>query len=515
MDNQPDYTIPLSEIVARFPGHLFWKDRDGVYLGCNLEQALSVNLKSASELIGKTDFDILDRERAEYSRQIDLEVMRSGETHISEEEVVLFGEKRIFVAKKAPLRNQMGVVVGVIGTSVDITKQKNQEIALRAAMEKAELASQAKSEFIANMSHDLRTPLSGIQALAENIMTSSDDPELTYNGQLLLSASGDLLQLIDSILEVVRTDSTAFDRPDTAFRLRRLLNNVIHILSPNIKEKQIDFRFQCDERLPELLSGQPLMLQRILMNLLSNALKFTEERGTINLSVSLESLNNVQCEIRFEVNDTGVGIPNDKLDIIFEKFSRISESYKGRYKGTGMGLYMVKQYIDRMHGEISVSSGNQGTVFTAYIPFALAQAATDAQDGDVASTASLPNNVRILLVEDNVIAQHSQSTKFQALGCEVMIAETGKAALEQFKEDEFDLLVIDLGLPDIDGWTLAQRFRGDTMNANSLSPIVILTAHADPEEALEQHLKDLPSVIIKRKPLMDSDASELLAKVPK
>jgi two-component system aerobic respiration control sensor histidine kinase ArcB len=501
--------------VARFPGHLFWKNQHGVYLGCNLEQAVSVGLNSREELVGKTDFDIVDHAEATRLRELDFQVMSTGETYISEEDVELLGEQKVFISKKAPLRNLTGDVIGVIGTSVDISQQKMTEQALRGAMEKAELANQAKNEFIANMSHDLRTPLSGIQALAENMQVATDDPEMVYNSRLLLNASADLLALIDSILEVVRIDANVFDCPDKDFRLQPLLENSINIIMPKIHEKQINFNFQLDEALPKVLYGQPLMLQRIIMNLLGNALKFTEKSGIIDLIVSLESLNKNNCEIQFIVRDTGIGIPEDKLDIIFEKFSRISESFKGQYKGTGVGLYMVKQYIDRMSASISVSSReNNGTKFTCQIPFVISQDDSTGTESEEKVPGIIQGNAfanaNILLVEDNIIAQHSQATKFKALGCHVEIAENGVVALELFKKRHFDLLIIDLGLPDMDGWSLARRFRIDTTNPNSLLPIIILTAHADPKEMLKANKDEFSSVIIKRKPLMTADAEALL-----
>lgn len=508
-----DYIIPLSEIIARFPGHVFWKDCRGVYCGCNAELALSIGLKSIDDLVGKTDFDIVSQDEANRLRDIDLYVIETGETHIVEEAVILQGESRVYVSKKAPLRNAAGQVVGVIGTAVDITKRKQAEKAMLEAMQASEHANQVKDEFIANMSHDLRTPLSGIQALAENMQLLNNDPILANDISMMLNASADLLRLIDSILDVVRTDAGVYACVEHPFRLLPLVINSINIMLPKIKEKQLDFTYDCDEALPQNLIGQSLMLQRIILNILGNAIKFTDQAGKVKLSLKLESKTAEKCIILLKVEDSGIGIPLDKIDTIFEKFSRISESFRGQYKGTGVGLYMVKQYIDKMGGVISVSSDEKsGTTFSCSIPFSFSDEAV--QGGLPQQMVQSPDkqyrDVNVLLVEDNIIAQHSQSAKFQTMGCSVDIAGNAKMALELFKQKKFNLLVVDLGLPDLDGWALARAFRASHSNPNSLAPILVLTAHADINDVSEKYADELSTVIFRRKPLMLEDVKSVL-----
>lgn len=484
-----------------------------------MEQALSVGLACPQELIGKTDFDIVISEEAQRLRQLDEQVMQSGETYISEEAVILKGQNKVFISKKAPLRNNDGDVIGVIGTSIDITEQKKIEASLREAMQRAEIANQAKNEFIANMSHDLRTPLSGIQALSETIRAQAgQNPELTYNADLLLTASADLLQLVDSIMDVVRIDANSPESQRVSeFRLHPLITNSINIIMPKVYEKQLNFELHYDKQIPVVLIGHSLMLQRIVMNLLSNALKFTERHGRVDFTISIDSRDDEQCTLNFEIKDTGIGIPESKMDMIFEKFSRLTESFKGQYKGTGVGLYLVKQYIDRMGGLIRVSSvENQGTTFSCQIPFKIGQSTVHiiqptlvAETKPVSSPKTFVEKCHILLVEDNVIAQHSQVAKFKSLGCQVTVAPTAQEAHDLFKKEKFDLLVLDLGLPDLDGWSLARRFRVDRTNPNSLLPIVILTAHAKPEEVIDDQV-NVSGVIFRRKPLLLGDAEQLI-----
>ncbi|PHQ80425.1 MAG: hypothetical protein COB66_04830, partial [Coxiella sp. (in: Bacteria)] len=460
-----DQEIALEDILAEFPGHLYWKDCDGHYLGANLEQAKSLGFHSAREIIDKTDADLIWGEQATELRRMDEEIMASGKPYVLEESVTTSeGKGRTYISKKAPLHNLDGVVVGIIGTSIDITAQKDIEEALRNEKLKAEQASQVKSEFIANMSHDLRTPLSGIQSLAEDILGKTNDASIAQDATYLLEASGDLLVLIDAILNVVRIDSASEDSTSQVFNLQKLINNSVNIMMPKVLEKAINFELHYATDLPITIIGQHLLLQRVIMNLLSNALKFTEPKGNVSLAVELLETNESSCRIRIEVKDTGIGIPSDKLDFIFEKFNRLSASFREQHKGTGVGLYMVKRYVEQMEGRVNVQSREQeGTTFCVDIPFTLSEqtppvaCATDANDPLAQQKSYAGTN--ILIVEDNVIAQRSQGSKFTQLDCDVKIADTAKKAIQLFKEYRFDLLILDVGLPDMAGWALAQRFR--------------------------------------------------------
>lgn len=512
-----DYTIPLSEIVARFPGNLFWKSKEGVYLGCNLEQAISFGFNRIDEIVGKTDLILFGPAEAKRIQQVDELVMRRTDPYIVEESVTIHGEENFFISKKSALHNAQGIVVGTIGIAINITERRRMENALLETTGKLERANEAKNEFISNMSHDLRTPLSGIQSLAETIHSETQDPRLLHQMELLLDASADLLKLVDGILDVIRIDAKADEERDREFNLRTVINNLTHILMPKVKEKGIDFQVNYDKKLPEFLWGQPLMLQRVMINLLSNSLKFTETEGQITLSLTAANMNPEECLILITISDTGIGIPKEKMDMIFDKFARISRSFKGQYKGTGVGLYMVKKYMDAMGGIISVDSvENEGTTFTCRIPLTIGTGSTierSDQEEDQTLTADRSyDHLAILLVEDNPIAQHSQALKFESLGCSVEVAGTGKRARALFDHQRFDLLIVDLGLPDTDGLELAAYFRSQTVNSNSLSPIVILTAHADERSVLMQNEKENLSVIFKRKPLMLADAKMLLNK---
>lgn len=508
--------IPLEAIVSSFPGHLYWKNKEGIYLGCNEEQAKSLGFSHPSEVVGKTDYDFIWAEQAEQLRHLDLQVMDSRVPHIQEEEVdTQVGRKRIFISKKMPLLDATGDVIGIIGTSLDITIQKEAEEMLRQAKIKAEQASQIKSEFIANMSHDLRTPLSGMQALAEDIILKTQDEDIATNASLLLQASRDLLTLIDDILQASRLDAGQEKLSSHPFMLAPLVHNTLSIMKPKALKRSIKLTLTYDEKLPAQVIGDHLVLQRILVNLLGNALKFTAEHGFVDVLVKLNHIKNSECYIDFIVVDTGIGIPADKLDFIFEKFYRVANSPQSRYAGSGMGLYMVKHYVTQMGGQIDVvSQEDEGSQFHCEIPFKIVNTDVAEQQKKKLDLRLSPLEekrsaaIHVLVVEDNKVVQHSQLNKLRELDCEVILAENATDALSYFERCKFDLLIVDLGLPDMDGLTLIQRFRKMSNNPNHLLPIILLTAHATPADLEKSELSGVTELLIK--PLMIDKLKQLL-----
>lgn len=505
--------ITMESIIEEFPGHLYWKDKNGIYLGANLEQARSLGFENSKALLNKSDYDFTWAAQANFLREIDLKVMQTGQPYILEEKVdTQESINRTYISKKAPLRDSDGHIIGVIGTSIDITHQKQIENALRDEKIRAEEASRVKSDFISNMSHDLRTPLSGIQSLAEDIIRKSNDKDICHDAELLFNASGELLNLIDGILNVIRLDASDIETTVRSFDLKRLMTNSIKILMPKIIEHEINFSFNYDENLPSTISGNDLFLQRIIMNLLSNAIKFTSLDGHIDLNVELLNKIENQTYIRFVVKDDGIGIPEDKVDYIFEKFNRLTASFRDSFKGAGIGLYMVKRYVALMNGDVFVkNNSDKGVSFIIDLPFSVSTESPvvmTCNNVNMEDVAGKYKGIRVLIVEDNIIAQRSQCAKFEWLGCSVELALNAKEALKKFKEYRFDLLVLDIGLPDMAGWALAQRFRNSEGNPNSLSPIIILTAHATSQEISEKNRTGLTAVL--RKPLTQNDALRIL-----
>lgn len=509
------------DIIANMPGNVYWLDKNGIGLGCNRNVLKMFKLKTIDEF-KKLSFEDMGRvggwsqEATQKFKKDTSEAIYFGKEILNLEEPPIpdsDGRLIYFLTSRVPLFDHNGKSVGIVGISIDITERKMMEEELRLEKIKAEQASQAKSEFIANMSHDLRTPLSGMQALAEDIIAKAQNEEVSKNALLLLQASHDLLNLIDGILQASRLTSGQEELSCKSFMLAPLIHNTFNIMKPKAIEKSIKLNLSYDKQLPEQVIGDHLILQRILVNLLSNALKFTAKNGFVDMMIKLNRKEGSRYYIDFIVVDTGIGIPANKLDIIFEKFSRIAPSFQSQYTGSGMGLYIVKHYVEQMGGEIDViSEENQGSRFHCTIPFVIPSAdhtTVSVSSSDVAPLWGAPTmKTRVLLVEDNKIVQHSQMNKLRDCGCEVTTAENAADALSYFDCSQFDLLIVDLGLPDIDGLTLIKKFRNRSVNPNCLIPIILLTAHAIPSDLAQDELAGVTEVLIK--PLMMDKLKQLL-----
>lgn len=364
----------LRNVIENLPGSIYWKDQNGVYLGINhysLEKMRSVNL-DWKDIAGKTDYDLFSKEIADAYRQNDLEVMATG-VESSKEEIVTLpnGEILIQLSSKRPLRDEHGTVVGIIGNTVDITYLKKIEAELKEAKEKAEAANKLKSAFIMDMEHDIRTPFSGIYSITTYLYEKeSDNNKKEILGQIANSAK-ELLDYCNTILDFSRIESGSLPLIEKKFELEKLLDSVISIEKPAARFKNLDLVLDKSIDLPLIVVGDEYRLQRILINLLSNSIKFTKT-GYIKLSTKLQNVDDKKAIISFIVEDTGIGIPKNQQEMIFEKFTRVVPANKNLYKGSGLGLKAVKQFINEMEGEIEIiSEADKGTIFICTLPFKL------------------------------------------------------------------------------------------------------------------------------------------------
>lgn len=506
--------ITLEQIFSFFPGHLYWKNKAGYYLGCNEDQAISLGLSSPRDIIGKKDEELAWAKNAEKVRAFDKKVMGQKKVIITEEPLHQYdGTEGTVISTKKPLFNKKGEVIGLMGSSIDITKQKNTEEQLRIATKKANAANYAKNDFIANMSHDLRTPLSGIQALAENIIEKTENSSIEKDASLLLKASQDLSKLIDSILDASRVHDN--NDPEKSFNLYTLIDSINNMLRPSAIKKNLALTLKIAPNTPKYLFGKCNALERVIINLLSNAIHFTPDNKSINLDIRPISQNNNNLVLAIDVIDTGIGIAKDKISLIFDKFTRVEESYKSQNTGTGVGLYITREYIKKMSGSIHVTSTlGKGSTFHCEIPFIIDHKKSRLSPQQTTHTKNITTKyrsspVKVLLVEDNPVASYTATYKLSKLNCKVITANNGAEAKKLFHTETFDLILLDLGLPDIGGDYLCQYFREQSDNKNSQLPIIILTAHITKESGdLNKQLS--LATAIKRKPLMTQDAQDII-----
>lgn len=358
------------------------------------------------------------------------------------------------------------------------------------AKDEAEAASVAKSEFLANMSHEIRTPMNAVVGLANLLEMTSNNPvrQKEFIHTLKVSAQ-QLMDLINDLLDIAKLEAKQVQLERIPFTLDEVIAEVVSINAVRAKEKGIDLHIERHDACHISILGDPLRLRQIMMNIVGNAVKFTDE-GQVTVALHCESNTDESImSVRVDVRDTGIGIPAQKLDSIFSKFSQADTSITRKYGGTGLGLSITKSLIDLMGGKITAGSEQgKGSTFTIQIPFMLSgegmqthTAAFDANEwvSRVSSDVQAAGGGNLLLVEDfeaNILVATSMLKSF---GYEVTVAQNGLEALEVVKKKKFDLILMDVQMPVMDGYKATHAIREEERIKSLVpTPIIGMTAHA-------------------------------------
>ncbi len=494
-------------LVETIPNPLFYKDREGRYTGCNaaFENYLG---KSRSAIIGKTVFEMTPPDIAEYYHHKDQELWDNpGTQHFTWKILRADGIVRDVIFDKATIYdNDGGEVIGLLGIMTDITD-------LEEARKEAEVANQAKSEFLANMSHEIRTPLNGIIGMSELLLETRLDAAQCNFAQTVVTCSAALLSVIDDILDFSKIEAGKLEFNNIDFDLRQIMKDLHKILQFHAKQKGLSFKINIASKVPALLKGDPTRLSQVLLNLATNAVKFTES-GKVEIKVTLKNETPILATLHFRVSDTGIGIAQEKIHRLFQSFSQLNSSFSRKYGGTGLGLAICKKLVNMMGGDIGVESSKHGSIFWFDVVLEK-QAEIVPMATDIASFAQFPvlglknRPIHILLVEDNFINQTVALCILENLGCSVVAVDNGKMALEAIKDDNFDLILMDIQMPDMDGfettlaireWESLSKRTHATKNADhhihppkQRIPIIALTAHAmvgDQQKCLDADMDD-------------------------
>lgn len=367
----------LKAVIDNVPGDIYWKDTEGVWLGVNrigLESLINMGfVQSEKDVIGKTDYEIFDKLTADEYRKNDLKVMNTGIENTNEEMAILpNGNTIIQLSTKRPLRDENGQIVGIVGNTVDISHLKKIEAELRVAKEIAEQVTSIKMDFIRNMEHDIRTPLTGAWGISKYLFEEEKDN--SERKELLgdiASCIKELLNFCNTIINYSRMDSATVPVLHKAVNIPLLMKKLRDTELMTAKYKKLELTMECDKDVPSEVIGDEYRLHRILLNLISNAIKFTHS-GSVSVNVKKVKKTKEGILLQFVVKDTGIGIPLEKQNSIFEIFSRINPSNQGKYAGLGLGLEIVKRYTHELEGEIALESKmGKGSTFTCTIPFKL------------------------------------------------------------------------------------------------------------------------------------------------
>lgn len=511
--------MDLNFILQNTVGNLYWKDKSGRYLGANQAFISLAGLKNNDELIGKMDrdlfFSVMSDQKLTLLEETDKRILSSGiGESLKEEGIDINGRPAFYMTRKIPLRNEEGEIIGLMGTSLDITKEMQADL--------------ARSEFLANMRHDIRTPLSGIIGFSELLKSESNEPRIKEYAENLIASSHALLDLMDEVLEAVRVSSGEIPMLKRKFNLTQTIEQVVALYLARAHEKKLNLSFSLDNTLPHFVIGDKIRVHRIALELIANALNFTDA-GHVTIKVDLAKKENRQLIIKMTVADSGMGIPKEKQQEIYLQFKRLTPSYQGIYKGAGLGLYVVKQFIDELGGEIYVESEpRKGTLFTCLIPLQIPllddSSGVDPDEhlnNEKPYMSPLKNQTpiseaildhatasKVLVVEDNFIAQTVAKKLLSNMNCQVDVAPSGVDALALCENNHYDLIFMDIGLGEgMDGYEVTNHIRTKS-NATKNVPIIALTAHGGDES--KQRCIEAGMDAVLTKPLTQAHAADIL-----
>ncbi len=357
-------------------------------------------------------------------------------------------------------------------------RQANQQAQI--SRQKAEASSQAKSSFLANMSHEIRTPLNGLMSMGQLLLGTRLDSEQREYTENMVNSCRALNTVLNEVLDFSKIEAGVLEIKPADFSLRPLLEEVIQLMRFSAEAKALHLDYQCAPVIPDRLHGDASRLRQVLINILGNALRFTEE-GEVMLCVDRIATETGRVRLRFSIIDTGIGIRQEEMEKLFQRFSQLNDAPSRGYGGTGLGLAISKHLVEAMGGGIGVKSEyGRGSTFWFELPFALVQ--PEGKDPTSQGEAVSLNGLQVLLVDDDAINRLAGQRMLEQAGCKVTLANDGKDALNRLRQQQVDLVLMDIHMPNLDGIEATRRIRESWSGSERHLPVIGLTASVMKDE---------------------------------
>lgn len=437
------------------------------------------------ELIGKSPFDIMVEEDAQRMRDETHRITLSGRPATVEYRIRKKDGSLIWMESNShPFFDNDGKMIGFQTSARDITQRKEFEQELILAKERAEEATKTKSQFLSMMSHEIRTPMNAIIGLSNLLLGDNPRQDQVDSLELLKFSGHNLLSILNDILDFSKIEANKVTLEHIDFNLEQSIDNIVKMMEPRGREKGIEIKYSFDQRLPKEVKADPVRLSQVMTNLISNAVKFTE-KGTVTVEVKhgvpSQHLNGLEYFFYdFRIKDSGIGIPDDKLNTIFESFSQAASDTTRKFGGTGLGLTITRRLIKLMGSDIRVTSKlGEGSDFHFTLKLERGRIAKPVpKNPDKASSILKGRDIEVLLVEDNRVNQVVATNFFRRWGVKYDIANNGKEAVDMVTKKIYDMVFMDLQMPEMDGYQATYEIRQMKDSYFKKLPIVALTASA-------------------------------------
>ena len=384
-----------------------------------------------------------------------------------------------------------------ISLEQEVQKRKEAEEEMKLARDQAREAAHAKQLFLSTMSHEIRTPLNAIVNTANLLKEENPREDQLENIEILEFSAENLLHLINDILDFSKIDAGKIEFEAIEFEIRKLMNGIHQSFEYQATQKDISLEFNVAADVPDVIIGDSARLSQILINLIGNAVKFTD-RGKVVIETTLHASRGKEVELILSVSDTGIGIPEDKVQFVFESFTQASSSTTRKYGGTGLGLAITRKLVEMQGGSIEIKSKvGEGSIFSVTMPFIRSE--KDHLEEDMLIKASFQSlaGLRVMVVEDNLVNQKIVSKFLMKWDVNIDVAENGKIAVEKARHNLYDLILMDLHMPEMNGYDATLEIRKMEGNPNKDLPIIALTASAFIEDRERIYTYGMSGYIIK------------------